>query len=89
MTQHHKGEEGVKLTKAQARVLGIFGRIDGKNRLHWGTPKTSRELAAMGLLEAYLPPSVAERPRMKARPYRITEAGRATLASTHGASHDQ
>lgn len=67
------------LSEAQLRVLAIYGRIDGRNQLYWGSRKTSAALAALGLVEPYLPPSVAERPRMTARPYRITAAGRRAL----------
>lgn len=68
-----------KLTKAQATTLAIFGRIRGKNALYWGSPKTSAQLAQMGLLEPYLPPFVAERPWMTTRPFRITPEGLTAL----------
>ncbi|MBX5089396.1 hypothetical protein [Rhizobium lentis] len=48
-------------------------------RLYWFRQSSMRELEALGYVEQWLPPSVAERPRMKQRPWRITEAGRAAL----------
>lgn len=50
--------------------------------LYWWREASMKKLEAMGLVEQWLPPSVAERPRMKARPYRITDKGREFLQNT-------
>lgn len=68
-----------KLTKLQHDTLRALGRIDGKGLCFWERVGSCAVLAKLGLAETYTPPSVVERPRMKARPYRITEAGRAAL----------
>jgi hypothetical protein len=68
-----------KLKKRQREALALVGRYEGRNLCFWGMRASMAALADMGLVETYTPPSVAERPRMKKRPYRITEAGRAAL----------
>ncbi len=44
-------------------------------RPYWWREASMRKLEARGLVEKHCPPSVAERPRMKSRPWRPTEAG--------------
>lgn len=73
----------MKLTAHQSRVLGEVRRATDDRRCYWWRPKTMAVLQELGLVESYTPPSVAERPRMKARPWRITPAGRAALQA-HG-----
>ena len=75
------GADGVRLTKAQSLALAVLGQADGRNVCVWIMPKTMASLVVLGLAETYTPPSVAERPRMKARPWRITPAGRAALST--------
>lgn len=58
------------------------------NRLYWFRQASMRELEALGYVEQWLPPSVAERPRMKQRPWRITDAGRAALDQDKGGGND-
>lgn len=70
------------LTKAQLDTLRELSRIDGKGICYWARAASCARLAKAGLAEQYTPPSVAERKRMKARPYRITPAGRAALEQT-------
>lgn len=78
---------GKLLTRAQREALSAYAHAADHACIYWGSPKTSATLSALGLVEKYLPPSVAQRPRMKARPYRITPAGRSALqqgAPDHG-----
>lgn len=42
---------------------------------YWWRVASMEKLEALGLAEQYCPPSVAERPRVKARPYRLTNMG--------------
>ncbi|RAK51619.1 helix-turn-helix domain-containing protein [Phenylobacterium soli] len=72
----------VKLTRAMLGTLRELASFDGNNRCYWFRPVSCAQLAELGLAETYTPPSVAERPRMKKRPYRITAAGRAALKDT-------
>lgn len=65
------------MTKAQLDALREVARCRGP---YWWRLASMRVLEAAGLVETYTPPSVAERPRLKARPYRITDEGRAALA---------
>ena len=69
-----------KLTKAQRETLKEMDRYEHRGWVYWFREASCRALAELGLAEQYLPPSVAQRPRMKARPYRITPAGRAALS---------
>jgi len=69
----------IKLTNAQRDTLRELSRIYGRGICFWARPASCAALAKLGLAETYAPPSVIERRRMKARPYRITEAGRAAL----------
>lgn len=66
-------------------ALAELAAYEGRNRLYWWREASMRVLIEHGFAEQYCPPSVAERPRMKRRPYRTTEAGRAALAG--GSSH--
>lgn len=50
-----------------------------KRSLYWFREASMRKLEAMGMVEQFTPPSVAERPRMKRRPWRIIDAGRQAL----------
>lgn len=74
----------LKLTKAQLDTLRELSKLDGKNRCYWWRVSSCLRLAALGLAEQYEPPSVTERPRMKARPFRITPAGRSALQALGG-----
>lgn len=69
-----------KLTKAQHDALKSYAWAADRGCIYWGSPKSSVVLASLGMIEKYCPPSVAERKRMKARPYHITPAGRAALS---------
>lgn len=73
------GQPKDRLTKAQTDTLRELSRNDGRGLCFWARPASCAALAKLGLAETYTPPSVVERPRMKARPYRITDAGRAAL----------
>lgn len=72
-------ESHARFTPALFEALAEVGRYEGRNRLYWWRRASMRKLEALGLVEQWLPPSVVERPRMKARPYRITATGRAAL----------
>lgn len=78
----------MKLTKAQTDTLRELAKFDGQNRCYWWRVASCARLAALGLAETYTPPSVVERPRLQARPYRITEAGRTAL-KYEGAEDEQ
>lgn len=81
--------DGVKLTKRLQDALRQVGSCDGKNVCFWWLRASMSKLEALGLTEQYMPPSVAERPRLKLRPYRITPAGLALLnAEAKATSHD-
>lgn len=67
------------LTVRQLEALHEVDEHQAKGLLYWIRPATMRQLADLGLVETWRPPSVAERPRMRARPYRLTTAGRARL----------
>lgn len=71
----------MKLTKAMLDTLRELKSFDGKNRCYWWRQASCARLAALGFAEQYAPPSVLERSRLRARPYRITEAGRTALAN--------
>lgn len=71
--------EKVRLTLGQRDTLRELLMFDGKNRCYWARQASCARLAALGLAEQYAPPSVLERSRLRARPYRITPAGRAAL----------
>lgn len=73
-----------KLTKAQTDTLRELRTLDGKGICYWAREASCKRLAELGLAEQYTPPSVAERKRMKARPYRITPAGRQALTGEPG-----
>jgi hypothetical protein len=64
-------------------ALHEVSRYSGTNRLFWWREASMRKLQGLGFVEQWLPPSVAERKRMKARPWRITEAGRLVLADAN------
>lgn len=70
------------LTKAQRDTLRELAANEGRNRCYWWRVASCQQLAAMGYAETYTPPSVLERPRIKARPYRITTAGLAALSKS-------
>ncbi|MGR9413115.1 hypothetical protein [Rhizobium leguminosarum] len=67
-------------TRLMAALKELSTYSDRTNRLYWFRQASMRELAVLGYAEQWLPPSVAERPRMKQRPWRITDAGRAALS---------
>lgn len=63
--------------KAALKEVESYERKTGC--LYWFREKSMAELQKLGLVETWTPKSVAERPQMKQRPWRITEAGRALL----------
>jgi len=68
------------LTLVERLALNECAQTNRNRCLYWWRPKTMARLNAKGLVEAWLPQSVAERPRMKRRPWRLTDAGRQYLA---------
>lgn len=66
------------LTRSEIDTLGELSRFQGQNRCYWWRTASCAKLAQRGFAETYTPPSLADR-RMKARPYRITEAGLAAI----------
>ncbi|KAA0684579.1 hypothetical protein DTW90_36175 [Neorhizobium sp. P12A] len=75
-----------RLLTALREIASYSGRI---GRLYWFRQALMRELAVMGYVEQWLPPSVAERPRMKQRPWRITDAGRVALIQANTEGHGE
>ena len=79
---------GIRESPARAFALDAFlqdalsevARYSGGNRLYWWREASMQKLQQMGLVEQWLPASVAKRKRMKSRPWRITEAGKQALA---------
>ncbi len=69
---------GKPLTKAQLEALLEISKYP-PDHLYWWRPKAMEALAKLGFVETWLPPSVLERPRMKRRPWRITDLGRTAL----------
>jgi hypothetical protein len=57
----------------------------GRNVLYWRRRASMLKLEALGLVEQWTPHSMANS-RGKARPYILTDAGRAVLAEIDGAS---
>ncbi|MES3028518.1 MAG: hypothetical protein V4820_11770 [Pseudomonadota bacterium] len=74
----------MKLTPAQRDTLKELAKFEGQNRCYWWRVASCARLADLGLAEPYTPPSVVERPRLQARPYRITDAGRQALSQASG-----
>ena len=68
------------MTKAEVEALDELARHNAKGLCYWWRPKTMERLRERGLVEQWTPPSVLERPRLKARPWRLTDAGRAQRA---------
>ena len=62
-----------------AREVEALKEVSGYRGLYWYREKTMQRLQAKGLVETWEPPSVAERPRMVARPWRITANGTQAL----------
>ncbi len=75
-----------KMTKVTWDALAELASYEGRNRTYWWREASMLILIENGFAEQYTPPSVAERPRMKKRPYRITPAGRRALDE---ATHDR
>lgn len=71
--------EGAGLTKALTDTLRELVWFTDHGCCFWARPTSCARLAELGFAEQYTPPSVAERPRITTRPYRITEAGRQAL----------
>lgn len=69
-----------KLTERERAALSECAHYHGRGICYWWRRKSMADLAARGLVEPFCPPSVAERPRMKSRPFRPTEAGRLALS---------
>lgn len=68
-----------RLTKAQRAALAECAKSNHARILYWWRPRTMESLRALGLVDTWTPPSVAERPRLKRRPWIITPAGREAL----------
>ena len=68
-----------ELTKAQMEALAELASYEARGRTYWWREASMRVLIEHGLAEQYALPPLADRPRMKRRPYRITPAGRAAL----------
>lgn len=79
-----EGQGAVKLTKAQTDTLRELAWFGDRQCCYWARAASCARLATLGLAEQYTPPSVAERPRITTRPYRITPAGRAALSAESG-----
>ena len=73
MTDPAKAGERGKLPTNLLSALQDVSRCHGSP--YWWREASMKKLEAMGFVEKYCPPSVAERPRMKARPWRVTSAG--------------
>jgi hypothetical protein len=69
----------MKLTPQLRAALAECAAHNRRDNLYWWRRTSMAKLEAMGLVEVYTPPSVAERPKLKLRPYRITPAGRLAL----------
>jgi len=69
-----------KLAAHHVAALRELERHNAKGVCYWFRPKAMERLHSHGLAEQWTPPSVAERPRIKKRPWRITDAGRVFLA---------
>lgn len=69
-----------KLAANHVAALRELERHNDKGICYWFRPKAMERLRLCGFAEQWTPRSVEERPRMKKRPWRITDAGRAFLA---------
>lgn len=69
-----------KLAAHHVAALRELERYNAKGVCYWFRPKAMERLRSHGFAEQWTPPSVAERPRIKRRPWRITHAGEAFLA---------
>ena len=70
----------MKLTDRLHSALQECARFtEGRNSLYWWRRASMQKLEALGLVESYTPPSLIYS-RGKARPYRLTEVGRALLS---------
>lgn len=74
-----EAEPSASLTPRLFDALLEVGRYDGTGRLYWWRRTSMQQLEALGYVEQWLPNSVAQSPRMKARPYRLSATGRAAL----------
>lgn len=68
------------MSKAEVDALNEVARHNERGVCYWFRAKTMERLQARGLVETWTPPSVAERPRLKQRPWRLTDEGRAQRA---------
>nr|WP_303683007.1 hypothetical protein [Brevundimonas naejangsanensis] len=71
-----------RLEAGPARLLDALDeckRHNDRGVLYWWRGKSMTALEEIGLVERWTPPSVAERPRLSARPWRLTDIGIATL----------
>lgn len=68
-----------KLKPSLYRALADCAYYSGRGQTYWWRPKSMQKLAEIGFVEQWVPPSLAERHRMKSRPWRITDAGRKAL----------
>jgi len=69
----------MKLTPNLLSALDECDRYNARGLNFWWRVSSMAKLEAMGLVEKFTPPSVAERKRMTKRPYILTEAGRTAL----------
>lgn len=70
----------LRMSKAEVAALDECARSNMAGILYWFRPMTMDRLRKRGLVEKWSPPSVLERPRLKARPWRLTDEGRAQRA---------
>lgn len=72
--------ERLGMTKAEVLALNECARANAIGVCYWHRPRTMERLHLRGLVEKWAPPSVAERPRLRAMPWRLTDEGRAQRA---------
>ena len=70
----------LRMSKAEIDALKAVARHNEQGVLYWFRPRTMQRLCERGLVETWTPKSVAERPRLKQRPWRLTDEGRAQRA---------
>ena len=70
------------LTKSLIDALADCDDYTADGSLYWWTPAAMKKLKALGLVERYRHPSLADSQTFL--PWRLTEAGRAALAKATG-----
>lgn len=76
-----------RLEAGPARLLDALDeckRHNDRGLFYWWREKSMTALEGMGLAEKWTPPSVAERPRLSSRPWRLTATGIAILRAKQG-----